>query len=152
MLDFNGSIKIMSTWCYHGSCKLIALKLHNSCSYIVLSKLFKLHMYMVSHIMSYMRCNSCDLSNNIHTHRNRLNYNVSLQLKNLVARLAANHSIFSQCSCFPNICNLIASFKYCPANRRYRDNLLLLKYKSHYDYIQNNSFPKQSLDWKVFLF
>jgi hypothetical protein len=75
VLDFDGSIKIMSTRCSHGSCKLIALKLRNSCSYIVLTKLFELQMYVVSNIMSYMRWNSCDLFNNIHTHRNRLSYN-----------------------------------------------------------------------------
>jgi len=42
--------------------------------------------------------------------------------------------------CFPNICNLIASFKPHPPNKSYIDNILLLKSKSHYNYIQDNCF------------
>jgi len=36
---------------------------------------------------------------------------------------------------FPNICNLITSFKHYPTNRWYIDNILLLKSKNHYNYI-----------------
>jgi hypothetical protein len=42
--------------------------------------------------------------------------------------------------CFPNICNLIASFKPHPPKRGYIDNILLLQFKSHYDYIQDKFF------------
>jgi hypothetical protein len=34
---------IYEKWCYNGTYKLIALKLHNSCSYIVIIELHKLH-------------------------------------------------------------------------------------------------------------
>jgi hypothetical protein len=57
-------------------------------------------MYIVSHVVSSIHCNSCNLSNNIHTHRNILSCNElqinciwSLQLKNLVARPITNHPI-----------------------------------------------------------
>jgi hypothetical protein len=62
--------KMTLTWCYHGSCKLFALKLHNSCSYIVVIKLHELHMYIVSHTVSCIYYNSCNLSNSIHTYKN----------------------------------------------------------------------------------
>jgi hypothetical protein len=52
--------KLTSTWCYHCSCKLIALELHNSCSYIVVTKLHELHMYIVSHMVNYICYNSCE--------------------------------------------------------------------------------------------
>jgi hypothetical protein len=51
--------KIMSTWRYHCSCNLVALKLYNNCSYIVVIVLHELHMYMVSHMVSFIHCNSC---------------------------------------------------------------------------------------------
>jgi hypothetical protein len=60
---------MMSTWHYYKSCKLVALKLHDSCFYIVVTKLHELHMYIVSHTMSCIRYSSCNLSNNTHTHR-----------------------------------------------------------------------------------
>jgi len=64
--------KVRSTWCYHCSCKLITLKIYNSCSYIIV---IKLHMYVISHMLSCIHYNSCNLSNNIHTHRNTFSYN-----------------------------------------------------------------------------
>ncbi len=64
--------KVMSTWCHHDSCKLVALELHIGYSYIVLTKLQELHMYMVSHTMS---CNSCKLFDSTHVCKNMMNYN-----------------------------------------------------------------------------
>ncbi len=64
----------MRRWCYHGSCKLVTLELHNSCFKIVVTLL---HVYMVSHIVSCICYNSCDLSNNTHTCRNIHVYIVS---------------------------------------------------------------------------
>jgi hypothetical protein len=87
--------KVMLTWHYHYSCKLVALELHNSCSYIAITKLHKLHMYMVSHMVSYIYCNSCNLTNSTHICRNPLSCNevqMVLQFKNLFIRLTANHS------------------------------------------------------------
>jgi ribulose kinase len=68
-------MKMMLTWHYHGSCKLIALKLHNNYSYIVVIELHKLHMYMVSHMVGCIRRSSCNLSNNTHAHKNTLSCN-----------------------------------------------------------------------------
>ncbi len=63
-------------WCYHiGSCKLVALELHISYSCKVVIKLDELHMYTISHLVSCIHCNSCNLSNNIHIRRNTLNCN-----------------------------------------------------------------------------
>jgi hypothetical protein len=84
--------KLTSTWCYHCSCKLVALELHNSCSYIVVTKL---HMYTISHIVNHICYNSCDLSNSSHTYRNMLSCKWSLQLKNPIPKPIANHPIFS---------------------------------------------------------
>jgi hypothetical protein len=67
--------KMMSTWHYHASCKLVVLGLRNNCSYIIVNELYKLHMYMVSYMMSCIYCNLCNLWNNIHAHRNKLNCN-----------------------------------------------------------------------------
>lgn len=39
-----------------------------------------------------------------------------------------------------NIFNFITSFKHYPTNRGYIDNILLLKFRSHYNYIQYNCF------------
>jgi len=61
---------ITLAWCYYCSCKLVASKLHNSCSYIVVTKLHNLHMYMVSHMVSCIHCNSCNLSNSTHVLKN----------------------------------------------------------------------------------
>jgi hypothetical protein len=58
--------KVTLVWCY----MVIALKLHNSCSYIVVIELQKLHMYTISSMMNYIYCNSCDLFDNIHAHKN----------------------------------------------------------------------------------
>jgi hypothetical protein len=87
--------KVTSTWCYHCSCKLVALKLHNSCSYIVVIKLLELHIYIVSYIVSYICYNACDLSNSTHTRRNMLSCKWSLQPKNPIPNPIANHPIFS---------------------------------------------------------
>jgi hypothetical protein len=64
--------KVRSTWCYRCNYKLVALKVYSSYSYIIITKL---HMYTISHIVSYIHCNSCNLSNNTHPHRNTLCYN-----------------------------------------------------------------------------
>jgi hypothetical protein len=42
---------------------------------MVIIKLNKLHMYMVSHMMNYIHYNSYDLSNSTHTNKNILSYN-----------------------------------------------------------------------------
>jgi len=67
--------KVTSTWRHHSSRKLVALKLHNNCSYIIVIELHKLHMYMVSYMVSCIPCNLCNLSNGTHTHINRLSCN-----------------------------------------------------------------------------
>jgi len=66
--------KVMLAWHYHGSCKLVALELHNSCFYIVVIELHKLHMYMVSYAMGCIHCNSCNLFNSIHAYKNIMSY------------------------------------------------------------------------------
>jgi hypothetical protein len=43
----------------------------------------------------------------------------------------------------PNIPNVITLFKHCPINRGYIDNILLLKFKNHCEYIQNSCFLRQ---------
>ncbi len=67
--------KIKSTQHYHWNSKLVALELHNNFSYIIVTELHKLHMYMVSHAKNCIYCNSFDLLNNTHVHRNTLNCN-----------------------------------------------------------------------------
>jgi hypothetical protein len=84
--------RMMLAWHYHGSCKLVALELHNNYFYIVV---IKLHMYAISHTMRCICCNSYNLSNITHVHRNILSCKWSLQLKNQVARLVGNHLNFS---------------------------------------------------------
>ncbi len=54
---------------------VVALELHNGCSYIIVIELQKLHVYTISHIMNYIHCNSCKLFDNTHAHRNTLNCN-----------------------------------------------------------------------------
>jgi hypothetical protein len=39
-----------------------------------------------------------------------------------------------------NIFNFITSFRHYPTNRGYIDNILLLEFRSHYNYIQYNCF------------
>jgi hypothetical protein len=53
---------------------------------------------------------------------------------------------------FPNIQNLVASFKYSASTRGPMDNILFFKSKSLYDYIQYNYFPRQMVGQKVFPF
>ncbi len=50
--------------------------------------------------------------------------------------------------CFPNIWNLIASFKHSASIRGPMDNILFLKLKSPYDYIQDNCFLGQMVRQK----
>jgi hypothetical protein len=69
------SMKTTLTWYYYGSCKLVALELHNSCSHIIVSKLHKLHMYTISHMVNCIHCNSCNLSDNTQSYRNTLSCN-----------------------------------------------------------------------------
>jgi hypothetical protein len=42
--------KMTLIWHYHSSCKLVALELYNSYSYIVVTMLHKLHIYIWFHI------------------------------------------------------------------------------------------------------
>jgi hypothetical protein len=59
MLDFDGSMKSNVSMTLHGNCKLVALELHNSCSYIVVIELQKLHMYTIIydelHLLQFMQ-------------------------------------------------------------------------------------------------
>jgi hypothetical protein len=55
----------MLTWHYNGSCKLIALELHNNCSCTIITKVHE-YMYMVPHTMNCVHYNSCNLFNNTH--------------------------------------------------------------------------------------
>jgi hypothetical protein len=59
--------KTMSTWCYNHSCKLVALELHNHCSYTITTELHELHTYMVPHMVNWISWNSCNSSNNTHS-------------------------------------------------------------------------------------
>jgi hypothetical protein len=52
---------------------------------------------------------------------------------------------------FPNICNLVASFKH-HSRGGYIDSVLELKSKNHYDYIQECYFPRQVIRQKVVKF
>jgi hypothetical protein len=70
--NFDGLTKKTSLWYYHCSCKLVAIESHNSCSYIIV---IELHMYTISHIVNCICWNSCNLSNNMHAHRNTLSCN-----------------------------------------------------------------------------
>jgi hypothetical protein len=54
---------------------VVALELHNGCSYIVVIELHKLHAHTISHTMNYIYCNSCNLFDNIHAYKNMLNCN-----------------------------------------------------------------------------
>jgi hypothetical protein len=90
--------KILSTWCYHCSCKLVALELHNICSWIIIIELHAVHMYITSHMVGCICCNSCNLSNNFHAHRNMLNCNelqMVIAFQNMNSRPIINHPIFS---------------------------------------------------------
>jgi hypothetical protein len=62
--------ELIKKWHYHGCYKLVASKLHNNYSYIVITKLHELHMYMVSHMMTYIHCNWCNLFDSTHTYNN----------------------------------------------------------------------------------
>jgi len=92
--------KVTSTWHHQGSCKLVALKLHSS-SYIIVTKLHELHMYMVLYMMS---CNSCDLSNSTHVHKNMLSRNelqmvIVIQKPNCKVSFKSPH-FFTMCQLF----------------------------------------------------
>jgi hypothetical protein len=87
--------KMISCWCYYGDYKLIALELHNNCFYIVVTELHGLHMYTISHMLSCIYHNSCNLFDSIHTYRNMLSCKWSLQFKNAIAGLITNTPIFS---------------------------------------------------------
>ncbi len=54
--------------------------------------------------------------------------------------------------CSPNIQNLITSFKHNANIQGPMDNILILKLKSPYDYIQDSCFLGQMAKQKVFLF
>jgi hypothetical protein len=67
--------KVMLTWCYHGNSKLVTLELHNNCFYIIVSELHKLYIYMVSHMVNYICCISCNLCDSTDIHWNMLSCN-----------------------------------------------------------------------------
>jgi hypothetical protein len=54
--------KVMSTWYYRGSCKLLALKLHSGCSYIVVIKVaqvanvYDFHMWWFASVAAHATC------------------------------------------------------------------------------------------------
>jgi hypothetical protein len=52
----------------------------------------------------------------------------------------------------PNICNLVASFKHQPRNKRYVTNIFILKAKNGYCFNHDNCFPRQQNGKKMFLF
>jgi len=62
-----GGWKITLTWCYNGSCKLVTLELHNSCSCTFTTELHELHRYIIPHMVSCVHYNSCNSFDNIHT-------------------------------------------------------------------------------------
>jgi hypothetical protein len=102
MSDFDGLMKSNSTWHYHCSCKLTALELYNSCSCIVGIELHELHMYTISHTMSCIHCNSCDLSNGTHVYKNMLNCNelqmvIVTQKSNYKANCKSLHFFIVSC-------------------------------------------------------
>ncbi len=51
----------------------------------------------------------------------------------------------------PNICNLVASFKHQPRNKRYVSNIFILKAKNGYYFNHDNCFPGQQNGKKKFL-
>jgi hypothetical protein len=52
MSNFDGLMKNDVSVTLPSYYTLIALKLHNNCSYIIVIELHKLHMYMVSHTLN----------------------------------------------------------------------------------------------------
>jgi hypothetical protein len=52
--------------------------------------------------------------------------------------------------CFPNIQNLIASFKHSAGTKGPMENIFFLKSKSPYDYIQDSCFPRQMVRQRCF--
>jgi hypothetical protein len=84
MLNFDGSMKINVSMMLHGNCKLVALELHNNCSYILVIEMQKLHMYTISPMMNYIYCNPCNLFDNIHAHKNTSSCN-ELQMVIVIA-------------------------------------------------------------------
>ncbi len=99
--NFINQWKVMSTWRHHNSCKLVALKLHSSSSYIIVVELHKLHMYMVSYMVSCIPCNSCNLSNSTHTHKNMLTCN---ELQMIIATQKPNCKASFKSPHFPILC------------------------------------------------
>jgi len=74
----------------------VANKLHCNCLYIIVIELHELHMYKVLHTMNYIRCNSCDLFDNIHTCRNTLSWDelqmvIAIQKPNCKTRCKSPH-------------------------------------------------------------
>jgi hypothetical protein len=96
---------------YHGTCKLGALELHNSWSYIIIIKLHKLDVCIVSHMVSCIHYNSYDLFDNTHTRRNTLSCNelqmvIATQKLNCKANYQSPHflivPIYKNNILFPN--------------------------------------------------
>ncbi len=99
--------KVTSTWHHQGSCKLVALKLHTSYSYIIVTNLHELHMYMVSYMVSCIPCNSCDLSNSTHVHRNMLSCN---ELQMVIVTQKPNCKVSFKSPHFFTMCKLFKIF------------------------------------------
>jgi hypothetical protein len=112
--------KVTLTWHYHGGCKLVALDLHCSYSYITV---IDLHMYTISCIVNYIHSNSCDLSNNIHTHKNMLSCN---ELQMVIPTLKPN----CEASCkSPHL--LIAIIEYATQTLVSWNSFALVHYVGH---------------------
>jgi len=82
------------TWLYNGNYKLVALKLHNICFFIIATKLHELHTYTVPHMMNCICCNSCNSSSN--TRVVKIGWVI---MKLLVAMK------FNSCRIIPHYCN-----------------------------------------------
>lgn len=54
--------------------------------------------------------------------------------------------------CFPNVRNLVTSFKHHFLHKMYVSNILALKYKNGYEYIQDSCFPRENYGKKMLLF
>ncbi len=80
-------------WHYNISCKLVALKLHNSYFCIIAIELHEFHTYMVPHMVSCIRCNSC-CKNMLSCNKIAIKLQEVIATQNPIGRLIANHLIF----------------------------------------------------------
>jgi hypothetical protein len=54
--------------------------------------------------------------------------------------------------CFPNVRNLITSFKHHLINKMYISSILAFKYRNGYEYILDSYFPRENYGKKLLLF